>query len=76
MGLFKITTKTEQNVYNRYFAKGMTAEVMSIRLTSTSDFNNSVNRERIAEAFMRKYDISADVAMDISRSQLDIVKIG
>lgn len=76
MGLFRITTKTEQNVYNRYFAKGMTAEVMSIRLTSTSDFNNSVNRERIAEAFMRKYDISSDVAMDIARSQLDIVRIG
>lgn len=76
MGLFKITTKTEQNYSNRYFAKGMTAEVLSRNITLTSDFNFTFNRELIADAFKRKYDISSDVAREISRSQLDIVKIG
>ena len=28
MGLFKITTKTEQNYSDRYFAKGMSAETL------------------------------------------------
>ncbi len=76
MGLFKITTKTEQNFSGRYFAKGMTAEVLSRNISSASEFAISINRQLIAEAFMRKYDISSDTANDISRSQLEIIKIG
>ena len=76
MGLFKITTKSEQNFSDRYFAKGMTAEVLSRNIRSASDLNISFNRQLIAEAFMRKYDISLDTANDISRSQLEIIKIG
>lgn len=74
MGLFKITTKTEQTYSGRYFAKGMTAEVLSRNISSASEFAISINRQLIAEAFMRKYDISSDTANDISRSQLEIIK--
>ncbi len=76
MGLFKITTKTEQTYSGRYFAKGMTAEVLSRNISSASEFAISINRQLIADAFMRKYDISSDTANDISRSQLEIIKIG
>lgn len=76
MGLFKITTKSEQNSSSRYFTKGMTAEVLSRNISSASEFAISINRQLIAEAFMRKYDISSDTANDISRSQLEIIKIG
>lgn len=76
MGLFKITTKTEQNFSGRYFAKGMTAEVLSSNIRSTSEFCMSSNQALIAEAFMRKYDINSTTANDISRSQLEIIKIG
>ena len=76
MGLFKITTKTEQTYSGRYFAKGMTSEVLSRDISSASSFNTNSNRALIAEAFMRKYDISLDTANVISRSQLEIIKIG
>lgn len=76
MGLFKITTKSEQNSSSRYFTKGMTAEVLSRNISSASEFAISINRQLIADAFMRKYDISSDTANDISRSQLEIIKIG
>lgn len=76
MGLFKITTKSEQNSSSRYFTKGMTAEVLSRDISYASSFNTNSNRALIAEAFMRKYDISLDTANDISRSQLEIIKIG
>lgn len=76
MGLFKITTKTEQTYSGRYFAKGMTAEVLSRNISSASELTTSFNRPLIVEAFMRKYDISLDTANDISRSQLEIIKIG
>ncbi len=75
MGLWKLTLKKRGNSNNVRYEKGMSVEVMTKGNSTSFSFGDTENKQAIADAFMRIYNIDVKKACLINSASMDAVKI-